>query len=592
MSCADRDLDAIFRSERPSHIKIRDIAKDIADAIAHVHKNGMIHGDVKLLNAVRVGTRLRLIDFDASITIGKEYFGGAKFSSGILPPEMIAELTLDDYKKYNAYYQTNVSAASPEKIKPKAVTGSNTIFAVKTFLTKPSKKGQFDLYGEVVWRICQEPVEREDLPYKLVKATAAIDIWSFGAVLYELHTGETLFAVNRDNDLKDGASMKELCEWDDTSKLRKVSDLSAHGLLKKVLSADPNKRYETMEKLLEDGYFTAPNAAEALEVVVQKVTMKMAINTEKVKELIKMSTSVLCNAIFEATEVDTPSCFIILPEEIAVDSESGDDVHWGNRFEYIQEVLDKASSCITAPFDFALGSINEQFLEKPMFLYLVDEYTGEPVVTKGGAYPIKINVRSEKAKKFLPVMAVGMKAVAVANTAAGLIAMFYPGVPQIPLKLIEKAKKFVSDSKRGVIEQALHDTTGVRDGIRGNALREFGAFLKETDADSTFSGLKRLCDESSGRAIWVTEESAQEIELENGSSTNETDEVKKLKAENTRLVGKQEKLVEEKKKLKEANADSTQLKAENTRLVEEKNRLVEEKNRHEEANSGICCVLM
>jgi hypothetical protein len=50
--------------------------------------------------------------------------------------------------------------------------------------------------------------------------------------------------------------------------------------------------------------------------------------------------------------------------------------------------------------------------------------------------------------------------------------------------------------------------------------------------------------------------------------------------------------VEEKKKLEEANADSTQLKAENTRLVEEKNRLVEEKNRHEEANSGICCVLM
>jgi tRNA A-37 threonylcarbamoyl transferase component Bud32 len=71
MACADRDLDAIFRSERPSHIKIHDIAKDIADAIAHVHKNGMIHGDIKLLNAVRVGTRLRLVDFDASVTIGK-----------------------------------------------------------------------------------------------------------------------------------------------------------------------------------------------------------------------------------------------------------------------------------------------------------------------------------------------------------------------------------------------------------------------------------------------------------------------------------------------------------------------------------------
>jgi hypothetical protein len=36
-----------------SGIKTRDIAKDIADAVAHhVHQNGMVHGDEKLLNAV------------------------------------------------------------------------------------------------------------------------------------------------------------------------------------------------------------------------------------------------------------------------------------------------------------------------------------------------------------------------------------------------------------------------------------------------------------------------------------------------------------------------------------------------------------
>ena len=105
MSCADRDLDAIFRSERPSHIKIRDIAKDIADAIAHVHKNGMIHGDVKLLNAVRVGTRFQLIDLDASAPIGEGSFAGAKFSSGMLPPEMIAELTIEEYDTYMAYFK-------------------------------------------------------------------------------------------------------------------------------------------------------------------------------------------------------------------------------------------------------------------------------------------------------------------------------------------------------------------------------------------------------------------------------------------------------------------------------------------------------
>jgi hypothetical protein len=92
--------------------------------------------------------------------------------------------------------------------------------------------------------------------------------------------------MNPDDDLKDGASMKELCEWDDAkkmSKLQKVSNLFAHGLLKKVLLADPSKRYKSMDKLLEDGYFTTYNAAEALEAVVQRFAMKMAINTDKVR---------------------------------------------------------------------------------------------------------------------------------------------------------------------------------------------------------------------------------------------------------------------------------------------------------------------
>jgi hypothetical protein len=42
------------------------------------------------------------------------------------------------------------------------------------------------------------------------------------------------------------------------------------------------------------------------------------------------------------------------------DSETGDEDHWVARFEYIHQVLDKASSCITAPLDFALDSIKGQ----------------------------------------------------------------------------------------------------------------------------------------------------------------------------------------------------------------------------------------
>jgi serine/threonine protein kinase len=585
MPCADRNLDTIFRSERPSEVKIRDIAKDIADALAHLHKNGMIHGDVKLLNAVRVGTRLQLIDLDASAKIGEGSFAGAKFSSGVLPPEMIAELTIKEYHKYVAYFKTNVSAASQEKVQPKGV-GGDTIFAVKTFLTKQSTQTQFGKDNKPKSIICQEPVE--GLPYSLIEATAAIDIWSFGAVLYELHTGAPLFAVDRDNDLKDGASMKELYEWNDEKKMKKlwkVNDPSAYRLLKKVLSAEPSKRYKTMEELLRDRYFTSLDPTEEVELlaqivtekVIQGVTIVIEIKTQKVRELIESSTSVMCNAIFEATDVDTPACFIILPEKIVVDSESGDDGHWGERFEYVQEVLDKASSSITAPLDFALDYIKGKFIKKTMFLYLVDELTHEPVVTKVGVYPIQIDVGKEEAKKFLAVMAVGMKAVAVGNTVVGLIAMFYPGLIQklIPTALTEKAEKFINCSNPEVIKQAPDETMTT---VRGIALREFSAFLKEKDVKLTFSGLRRLCDTSSGNAIWVTEGSAKKIELENDSSTTETDEVKRLKADNEELAKssaeelKQVKFDSERRETELAKSTAEevkQLKADNERLETE-----------------------
>jgi hypothetical protein len=468
-------------------------------------------------------------------------FAGAKFSSGMLPPEMIAELNFDEKGKYNSYFG---NAASCEKFKPKGVAGGKTSFVVKTFRTKESNEKQNDEHGNEELRRWQKPVE-EGLPYHLVAATAAIDIWSFGAVLYELHTGEALFAVNRDDDLTDAANMKELHEWNDTkkiSKLGKVSDPSAYSLLKKVLSFDPSKRYKTMDEVLQDGYFTTLHENERLKLLAQmfteKVTMAMAINTKEVLAKMEMSTSVLCKAAFEANEVDTPTCFIILPyklpEEIVKDSESGDDGKWEDRFDYMQQLLDNASTCIAAPLESAWDAIKRQVFEKPMFLYLVDEYTGKPVVTQGGVYPIQITDLTENAKNFLPVMVVGMKAVAFGNTALGLIAMLYPLVPRnlIPPKLMETAEKFINDSsKPEVIRQALDDTSGVGNVVRGGKLRQFLAFLKEKDADSTFSGMKRLCDTKTGHAIWVTEDSAEKIRLGNDRSTTETEEVKQLKAE-------------------------------------------------------------
>lgn len=198
MPSADRNLDTIFRSERPDINKIRSLAQDVALAIGHLNSNELLHGDLKFLNAVRINERLSLINLDASASIGDpdsdvKIYAGAKFSSGVLPPEMIHKLRSEDNHAFREYFRS-VADSDPElwnKIKPKRKGKHGANYVVKTFRTT------YDDGNE-------QPLEPKDLPYNLVEATPAIDIWSFGTILFALVTGSPLFPVNRDDDLNNG----------------------------------------------------------------------------------------------------------------------------------------------------------------------------------------------------------------------------------------------------------------------------------------------------------------------------------------------------------------------------------------------------
>lgn len=84
--------------------------KEIAKALAFLYSMGFIHGDLKMLNIVRIKNLLLLIDLDASAKIDTDCVG-SKFSSGVLPPEMIhcfddekPEKRSQDRKDYEAYF--------------------------------------------------------------------------------------------------------------------------------------------------------------------------------------------------------------------------------------------------------------------------------------------------------------------------------------------------------------------------------------------------------------------------------------------------------------------------------------------------------
>ena len=95
----------------------------------------MLHGDIKLLNIVRVQTSIKLIDMDAMVKLDGSGFMGSKFSSGVLPPEMFEVLDGDGVDKFNAYWANEHSREASElwrKIEPRWSRSGDAV-VVKTW---------------------------------------------------------------------------------------------------------------------------------------------------------------------------------------------------------------------------------------------------------------------------------------------------------------------------------------------------------------------------------------------------------------------------------------------------------------------------
>ena len=188
-------------------------------------------------------------------------------------------------------------------------------------------------------------------------------------------------------------------------------------------------------------------------------------------------TQVLLRGIFEATEVLTPTTFIILdevlPPELGAEEQDqlmlslkkdGSGVELAGDLKAAKEQFDKVKTWLERLQKFGDGVIEggpdkvfskikevlgELMTKDKMYLYLVDELTGLPVL--GVGYPIMITTRSDIALKLLPVMQVGMRAMSLFNGAAGIARMVGYPAPSVPEEWRKGAQSSVEMLKQARI---------------------------------------------------------------------------------------------------------------------------------------------
>ena len=565
MPVADSSLEAIYRSEKPDEVHVRAIMKEVAEALQHCHENGIIHCDLKMPNIVRINGRMRLTNFCAAHRFNTdnspiEVSATSTFSSGVLPPEMFYKLKSGDEERLKEYWACDgVDIELRRKILPMK-TLKGTSYCVKTSQNVDN-------------------CNTDNLPYELIQATPQLDMWSLGIMLYTLCVGD-MMQLSRDGDVYESIDIERIASWNEQNFEdllgKKLLDHGASKMLNNLtidlllvlLKTDPKERPCSMQDILEHPYFLLPyermNADSKTLEKLKKIDdhtrniFKIAVKTRDLVTRLDSQTiqmddvsansliqihktdSVLMRGMILGGEISIPSTFIIVNQKLhdfssELSTPMSDvltdrlSVAKAKSVQFLRKLAAVGiviNSAVKSPDEKnILSAVEDLLADEKLFLYLIDERTMEAVVLEEDPiYPIVINTSTDRqfVRNVLPLMMIGLKAVAVVHGLSGIARLLGYPLPSVPQECLDIANYAVGNlSKRSSIIEfdTLQRTLNGRHGgpvpsdeelqksIRGAALREWVNYLLLKDRDCTFSGLQRVLTPE-GMSCWTTREGA------------------------------------------------------------------------------------
>jgi serine/threonine protein kinase len=236
MPAADRNLRAIMDSERitePGRIKA--MFQDVLHGVSYMHCRGIVHGDIKPRNLVRVGEAMMIIDLDASAAIGSEH-SWSKHSSAYMPPEAIEVIGGDARPK------------NPGAIARQCSCSCASYFPDDPTIATPAEPNEMRLRAE------------NECVGLCGVAHVAHDMWALGVLFYRFATRESLFSEDDDDNVKnDSGHLQLLAQWTPEYKSRrlaKIDDPLMRNLASQLLMREPWLRPQSVDHVLAHALFS------------------------------------------------------------------------------------------------------------------------------------------------------------------------------------------------------------------------------------------------------------------------------------------------------------------------------------------------